>query len=75
VLRIADVCMCQYTSHGHCGIFHPNDTHLYDEQPVIDNAQSVDRIARIALEYARSGADMIAPSDMMDGGNQVITSR
>ncbi|MBV4431633.1 porphobilinogen synthase [Clostridium tyrobutyricum] len=55
---ITDVCMCEYTSHGHCGIIH-------DEQ--VDNDQTLEYIAKIALSHAEAGADMVAPSDMMDG--------
>jgi porphobilinogen synthase len=56
---ISDVCMCEYTSHGHCGIVN-NDG-------VVDNDASVELIARTALSHARAGADIVAPSDMMDG--------
>jgi porphobilinogen synthase len=55
---ISDVCLCQYTDHGHCGII---DGHM------IDNDASLDLLARTALSHAESGADMVAPSDMMDG--------
>ena len=55
---ITDVCMCQYTDHGHCGII---------EGERIVNDKSVDIIAKIALSHAKAGADMVAPSDMMDG--------
>ncbi|MGG7165382.1 porphobilinogen synthase [Clostridium ihumii] len=55
---ITDVCMCQYTSHGHCGII---------EGERVVNDKSVEVIARIALSHAKAGADMVAPSDMMDG--------
>ena len=55
---ITDVCLCQYTDHGHCGVV-KGDT--------IDNDASLDLIARTALSHARAGADMVAPSDMMDG--------
>jgi len=55
---ISDVCLCQYTDHGHCGVV---DGHI------IDNDASLDLIARTALSHARAGADMVAPSDMMDG--------
>ncbi len=58
VLIIADVCACEYTNHGHCGI-------LVGEE--IDNDQSVELLARIAVSLADAGADIIAPSDMMDG--------
>jgi len=55
---ISDVCMCQYTSHGHCGLVHNGK---------VNNDASLDVIARIALSHAVAGADMVAPSDMMDG--------
>lgn len=55
---ITDVCMCQYTSHGHCGVL---------EGSKVDNDKSLKYIAEIALSHALAGADMIAPSDMMDG--------
>ncbi len=55
---ITDVCLCAYTDHGHCGVV---------EGEVIDNDASLDLLARTALSHARAGADMVAPSDMMDG--------
>ena len=55
---ITDVCLCQYTDHGHCGIV-ADDT--------IDNDATLDLLARTALSHAKAGTDMIAPSDMMDG--------
>jgi len=55
---ITDVCMCEYTDHGHCGFV---DGHT------IDNDASLDLLAKTALSHARAGADMVAPSDMMDG--------
>ncbi|AYD41037.1 porphobilinogen synthase [Clostridium fermenticellae] len=55
---ITDVCMCEYTSHGHCGIIHGHE---------VDNDDTLEYIAKIALSHAKSGADMVAPSDMMDG--------
>ncbi len=55
---ITDVCMCEYTSHGHCGI-------LSGES--IDNDKTLEIISKIALSHAKAGADMVAPSDMMDG--------
>lgn len=55
---ISDVCLCHYTDHGHCGVV-DGDT--------IDNDASLDLIARTALSHAQAGADMVAPSDMMDG--------
>ena len=55
---ITDVCMCEYTSHGHCGI-------LCDHY--VDNDKTLECLAKIALSHAQAGADMVAPSDMMDG--------
>jgi porphobilinogen synthase len=55
---ITDVCLCQYTDHGHCGCV---------ENGCIENDASLDLIARTALSHAKAGADMVAPSDMMDG--------
>lgn len=55
---ITDVCLCQYTDHGHCGII---------EGDCIDNDATLDLLARTALSHAKAGADLIAPSDMMDG--------
>ena len=58
VLVITDVCLCEYTSHGHCGVVHGQK---------IDNDSSLSLIARTALSHAAAGADIVAPSDMMDG--------
>jgi len=55
---ITDVCLCSYMDHGHCGIVEGN---------AIDNDASLDLLARTALSHAKAGADMVAPSDMMDG--------
>ena len=55
---IGDVCMCEYTSHGHCGILHGHD---------VDNDKTLESLAKIALSQVQAGADMVAPSDMMDG--------
>ena len=55
---ITDVCLCQYTDHGHCG---------FVDKGRIDNDASLDLLARTALSHAKAGADMVAPSDMMDG--------
>jgi porphobilinogen synthase len=55
---ITDVCLCQYTDHGHCGMVDKN---------IIDNDASLDLLARVAVSHAKAGADMVAPSDMMDG--------
>jgi porphobilinogen synthase len=55
---VTDVCLCQYTDHGHCGIV---------EKGVIENDATLDLLARTAISHAKAGADMVAPSDMMDG--------
>jgi porphobilinogen synthase len=65
IFRITDVCMCEYTSHGHCGI-------LEGEQ--VDNDKTLPYLAKIALSHAEAGAQMLAPSDMMDGRVGVIRS-
>ena len=58
LLVIADTCLCEYTSHGHCGNVIDND---------VDNDSTLDLLAKAAVSQARAGADIIAPSDMMDG--------
>lgn len=55
---VTDVCMCEYTSHGHCGLL---------KGDVVDNDSTLDSLAKIAVSHAAAGADIIAPSDMMDG--------
>ncbi len=62
LLLIADVCLCEYTSHGHCGIVSKNGD-AYE----VENDSSLDLIARTAVSLAKAGADIVAPSDMMDG--------
>ena len=60
---ITDVCFCEYTSHGHCGVIRDGD---------VDNDPTLENLAKEALSHARAGADMVAPSDMMDGRVSVI---
>jgi porphobilinogen synthase len=55
---VADVCLCEYTDHGHCGVVHGGE---------VDNDQSLPLLAQMAVSCARAGADIVAPSDMMDG--------
>ena len=55
---ITDVCMCEYTSHGHCGIINGND---------VENDKTLELLSKIAVSHVKAGADMVAPSDMMDG--------
>ncbi len=59
LLVIADVCLCEYTDHGHCGVLRPDGG--------VDNDASLELLARTAASHARAGADIVAPSDMMDG--------
>lgn len=66
LLVITDVCLCEYTSHGHCGIVRNNE---------IVNDESIELLAREALTHAAAGADMVAPSDMFDGRVRAIRSR
>jgi porphobilinogen synthase len=60
---VTDVCLCEYTSHGHCGVVKDGD---------VDNDATLELLARTALSHAEAGADMVAPSDMMDGRVAVI---
>ena len=58
IVVITDVCMCEYTEHGHCGVL---------ENDEVDNDATLELLARVSVSHAAAGADMIAPSDMMDG--------
>jgi porphobilinogen synthase len=62
---ITDVCMCEYTDHGHCGLLEENARS--DPQMTVDNDATLDALQRIAVSHAEAGADMVAPSGMMDG--------
>jgi porphobilinogen synthase len=62
LLVIADLCLCEYTSHGHCGVVREGPNGL-----TVDNDATLELLARTAVSQARAGADLIAPSDMMDG--------
>jgi len=66
LVLITDVCLCEYTDHGHCGVVVEGD---------VDNDSTLDLLAREALSHARAGADMVAPSDMMDGRVAAIRDR
>jgi porphobilinogen synthase len=66
MLVIADLCNCEYASHGHCGVLDANGN--------VDNDATVTLLARIAVTYAQSGVDVVAPSDMMDGRVEAIRS-
>ncbi|OZU89812.1 porphobilinogen synthase [Virgibacillus indicus] len=63
ILVLADTCLCEYTSHGHCGVIHNHD---------VDNDESLKLLAKTAVSQAKAGADIIAPSNMMDGFVAVI---
>ncbi len=63
IIVITDVCLCQYTEHGHCGIV---------ENGVIVNDKTIEILAKIAISHAEAGCDIVAPSDMMDGRVKVI---
>jgi len=62
VVAITDVCLCEYMSHGHCGVTRIDGDHFH-----VLNDQSVDLLVKAALSHAQAGEDMVAPSDMMDG--------
>ncbi|MBM3149988.1 MAG: porphobilinogen synthase, partial [Chloroflexi bacterium] len=63
LLVVTDVCLCEYTSHGHCGVVVDGD---------VDNDKTLELLARTALSHAQAGADVVAPSDMMDGRVKAI---
>jgi porphobilinogen synthase len=65
LIVITDVCLCEYTSHGHCGVLDGRE---------VDNDRTLDLLAEMAVSHAQAGADMVAPSDMMDGRVAAIRS-
>jgi len=62
LVLLTDVCLCEYMSHGHCGVTRTDGDHFH-----VLNDETVDLLVKTALSHARAGADMVAPSDMMDG--------
>jgi porphobilinogen synthase len=64
---ITDLCLCEYTDHGHCGVLRRTGTPGGGERLDVDNDETIERLARAAVSQAEAGADVIAPSDMMDG--------
>jgi len=66
LVLISDVCLCEYTDHGHCGVVIDGD---------VDNDSTLDLLAKEALSHAKAGADIVAPSDMMDGRVAAIRER
>ena len=77
---ITDVCMCEYTDHGHCGVIHERPAYCLGKGlpgkglpgGCLDNDATLEILSRVALSHAQAGADMVAPSDMMDGRVGVI---
>jgi porphobilinogen synthase len=78
LLVLTDVCLCEYTDHGHCGVLQDFDSESEphppggspvsaEASPVVDNDATLALLARVAVSHARAGADLVAPSDMMDG--------
>ncbi len=69
LLVLTDVCLCEYTSHGHCGVLRDDhgDEPMGAHPPRVDNDATLELLARTAVSHARAGADIVAPSDMMDG--------
>ena len=70
LLVITDVCLCEYMSHGHCGLIHAGD-----KSGRVQNDPTLELLARTAVSHAEAGADIIAPSDMMDGRVRAIRTR
>jgi porphobilinogen synthase len=70
LLVVTDVCLCEYTEHGHCGVLSQGP-----DGPTIDNDATLELLCRTALSHARAGADIVAPSDMMDGRVGAIRAR
>jgi porphobilinogen synthase len=68
LLVFTDVCLCEYTDHGHCGVLREGTGSLAPaDSPTVDNDATLELLARVAVSHARAGADLVAPSDMMDG--------
>jgi porphobilinogen synthase len=72
LLLCIDVCLCEYTSTGHCGILSSHTNPVHSNQPTLDAEASAQRIAEVAVAYAKAGAHVVAPSDMMDGRIKAI---
>jgi porphobilinogen synthase len=70
LLVITDVCLCEYMSHGHCGLIHSGD-----KSGRVQNDPTLELLARTAASHAEAGADLVAPSDMMDGRVRAIRAR
>jgi len=70
MIAITDLCFCEYTSHGHCGVLKPASEHSHER--IVANDATLERLAQQAVNHARAGADMVAPSAMMDGMVAVV---
>jgi porphobilinogen synthase len=73
LVLVTDVCLCAHTDHGHCGLLAPPRAH--GAELVIDNDRSLERLAAMAAVHAEAGADLVSPSDMMDGRVAAIRAR
>jgi porphobilinogen synthase len=73
VVLVTDVCLCAHTDHGHCGLLSP--PRAYGGELVVDNDRSLERLAAMAAAHAEAGADLVSPSDMMDGRVAAIRAR
>ena len=71
---LTDVCLCEYTDHGHCGVLRPPSAGGPGQELTVDNDLTLPLLAREAVAHARAGADLVAPSDMMDGRVAAIRS-
>jgi porphobilinogen synthase len=69
LIVITDLCLCEYTDHGHCGVLRPQPADRSGAEPLVcvDNDLTLELLARTAISQAQAGADIVAPSDMMDG--------
>jgi porphobilinogen synthase len=67
LIVVTDVCLCEYTDHGHCGILNTHDLHPHLEEGYVLNDETLDILVKVALSHAAAGADIVAPSGMMDG--------
>jgi porphobilinogen synthase len=67
LIVVTDVCLCEYTDHGHCGILNTHDLHPHQEEGYVLNDETLDILVDAAVSHATAGADIVAPSGMMDG--------
>jgi porphobilinogen synthase len=64
---VTDVCLCEYTDHGHCGLLNTSDQHPHLEEGYVLNDETLDILVQVSLSHAEAGADIVAPSGMIDG--------